>query len=39
LEVDLLGRALKAVEAGIVAADEAKWMLLDMGGQDWVPRD
>src|SRR5829696_3536082 len=39
LEVDLLERALKAVEAGIVDAKSAKWMLLDMGSHDWVPRE
>lgn len=39
LEVDLLRRALKAVEAGIVAADEAEEKLLDLGQHDWVPRE
>jgi transcriptional regulator with XRE-family HTH domain len=39
LEVDLLARALKAVEAGIVAADEAEEKLLDLGQHDWVPRE
>jgi transcriptional regulator with XRE-family HTH domain len=39
LEVDLLRRALKAVEAGIVGADEAEWKLLEMGQHDWVPSE